>query len=138
MQRPQHRTGMTRYTPASAAAELSTALWNLACPDTSGQGTQYLFATVTATDESLWLVVDDDYSIPVHPAAELGAIAGILQPFIDNGSLPVDTLDNLNALIDANRGKRLVVWDAFPQLFKDLSKTRQEMIDAGLLAETPI
>ena len=126
---------MTRYIPASAASALSAALWALARPDNSGESTQFLFATASATNGSDWLVVLDDYDIPIHPQAELGGIAAILQPFIDAKQLPADTLDNLTVLIEANRGKRLVVYDAFPQLFKDMSKTHAEMIAAGLLPE---
>ena len=126
---------MTRYIPASAASALSAALWALARPGNSGESTQFLFATASATDGSDWLVVLDDYDIPIHPQAELGGIAAILQPFIAAKQLPADTLDNLTVLIEANRGKRLAVWDSFPQLFKDMSKTREEMIAAGLLAE---
>ena len=37
-------------------------------------------------------------------------------------------------LVESLRGQRLVVYDAFPQLFKDMSKTYAEMITAGLLA----
>ena len=126
---------MTRYIPASAASALSAALWALARPGNSGESTQFLFATASATDGSDWLVALDDYDIPIHPQAELGGIAAILQPFIAAKQLPADTLDNLTVLIEANRGKRLAVWDSFPQLFKDMSKTREEMIAAGLLAE---
>jgi hypothetical protein len=57
-----------------------------------------------------------------------------LQPWIDAGHLPADTNTNLAALVESLRGQRLVVYDAFPQLFKDMSKTYAEMITAGLLA----
>lgn len=124
---------MTRYIPASAASALSAALWALARPDAADESTQFLFATASATDGSDWLVALDDYDIPIHPQAELGGIAAILQPFIDSKQLPADTLNNLTALIEANRGQQLVVYDAFPQLFKSMSKTREEMIAAGLL-----
>lgn len=129
---------MTRYIPASAASALSAALWALARPGNSGESTQFLFATASATDGSDWLVVLDDYDIPIHSQAELGGIAAILQPFIDAKQLPADTLNNLTALIEANRGQQLVVYDAFPQIFKDMSKTHAEMIAAGLLAEPQI
>lgn len=129
---------MTRYIPASAASALSAALWALARPGNSGESTQFLFATASATDGSDWLVALDDYDIPIHSQAELGGIAAILQPFIDAKQLPADTLNNLTVLIEANRGQQLVVYDAFPQIFKDMSKTHAEMIAAGLLAEPQI
>lgn len=126
---------MTRYLPSSAATDLSAALWSLSRPVRSEQDTQFLFPWITALDGTQWLAVQDDYEINIHPDAELGGIATLLRPFIDAGQLPADTLDQLNALIDAKRGQRLVVWDAFPQLFKSMSKTHEQMIAAGLLAE---
>jgi hypothetical protein len=49
--------------------------------------------------------------------------------------LPADTNTQLAALIESKRGHRLVVYDAFPQPFKDISKTLEQMIAAGLLAD---
>lgn len=128
---------MIRYVPSSAAELLSNALWGLSRPPhvRGPNDTQYLFGWITATDGSRWLVVDTGYEINIHPDAELGPIVDILQPWIDAGQLPADTLTQLNALVESKRGKRLVVYDAFPQLFKDMSKTYAEMIAAGLLAE---
>lgn len=128
---------MTHYIPSFAAESLSNALWSLSRPPSLRQpeDTYYLFGWVDDLKGSRWLVVDTEYEINIHPDAELGGIAKILQPFIDAKQLPADTLDNLTALIEANRGKRLVVYDAFPQLFKSMSKTYEQMNDAGLLAE---
>jgi hypothetical protein len=128
---------MIRYVPSSAASELSDALWALSRPPQTRQpqDTQYLFGWVTALDGTHWLQVADDCEIPIHPQAELNGIADILQPWIDGGHLPADTNTQLAALVESLRGQRLVVWEAFPQLFKDMSKTHQEMIAAGLLAE---
>lgn len=128
---------MIRYIPASAAEPLSVALWSLARPPElrEDNDTQYLFPWVSATDESLWLSVETEFQITLHNEAVLGGIADILQPWIDGGHLPPDTNTQLAALIESKRGQRLVVYDAFPQLFKDMSKTLEQMIDAGLLAE---
>jgi hypothetical protein len=81
------------------------------------------------------LVVDTAYEIRVHPEAELGDIAQILPPWIDAGDAPADTNTQLALLIESKRGQHLVVYDAFPQLFKDMSKTHEQMTVAGLLAE---
>lgn len=128
---------MIRYVPSSAAEPLSQALWGLSRPpQVRGENdTRYLFGWLTALDDSRWLMVETDYSINVHAEAKLDGIADILQPWINAGHLPADTNTALSALIDAKRGQRLVVYDAFPQLFKDMSKTREQMIAAGLLAE---
>jgi hypothetical protein len=128
---------MIRFVPSAAAEPLSQALWSLSRPPAirTEQDTQFLFGWVDALDQTRWLVVDTEYEINVHPDAELGGIADILQPWIDAGHLPADTNTQLAALIESKRGQHLVVYDAFPQLFKDMSKTYAQMIAAGLLAE---
>ena len=128
---------MIRYIPSSAAEPLSQALWSLSRPPTlrTEQDTQYLFGWVNALDASRWLVVDTEYEISVHAEAELGGITDILQPWIDEGHLPADTNTQLAALIESKRGQRVVVYDFFPQLFKEMSKTHEQMVAAGLLAE---
>lgn len=127
---------MIRYIPASAAELLSSSLWSLARPVRSGDVTQFMFGWIDATDNSRWIEVDTEFEIPVHPEAELGGIATVLQPWIDEGSLPSDTNTQLAALVESLRGQRLVVYNAFPQLFKDMGKTRDEMVSAGLI-QTP-
>ena len=127
---------MIRFVPSSAAEPLSQALWGLSRPpQVRGENdTLHLFGWITALDGTRWLMVPTDYAINVHAEAELNGIADILQPWIDAGHLPADTNTQLAALVESKRGQRLVVYDAFPQLFKDMSKTREEMIAAGLLA----
>ena len=73
-------------------------------------------------------------SIPVHADAILDGIGDVLQPWIDAGHLPPDTNTTLAALIESKRGQSLVVYEAFPQFFKDQSKTLEQMISAGWLA----
>jgi len=128
---------MIIYIPSSVAQSLSSALWALARP-LSVQGdnfTKYLFGWVDATDNTRWLEVDTECQIRVHADAELGALADILQPWIDAGNLPIDTNAQLAAFIESKRGQRLVVYDVFPQFFKDMGKTYEQMIAAGLLTE---
>ncbi len=130
---------MIRYVPSSAAESLSAALLRLSDPHPEGKVSQFLFGSVMDLQGVKWLVVDTELSLPMHPDAELNGIADILQPWIDGGHLPADTNTTLAALVESKRGQRLVVYDAFPQLFKDMSKTHAEMITAGLLAapQTP-
>lgn len=130
---------MTRYIPAPAAQPLSNALWGLSRPVMlrSENDTQFLFPWVTALDGSLWLLVDTEYSINVHEEAVMDGIADILQPFIDGGQLPADTNEVLALFIESKRGQRLVVYEAFPQFFKDQALELKDMIKAGLLANEP-
>jgi hypothetical protein len=126
---------MIIYVPSSAAKELSEALWELSRPaylQNSGDTTQ-MFSWIDDVHGNRWIEVYDDFSIIIHPSAELGKIADILQPWIDDGHLPSTTNAELAALIEANRGQRLVIYSAFPQLFKDMSKTYEEMVAAGFL-----
>lgn len=129
---------MIRYVPTSGSAtaeQLSEALWNLSLPPQArgDEATTRMFPSFAALNGSVWLAVDTELNVPVHAEAELDGIADILQPWIDSGSLPADTNTNLAALIESLRGQRLTVWSAFPQFFKDQSKSREEMISLGLM-----
>lgn len=130
---------MIRYVPSSAAESLSDALWALTRPPQVRQpgDTSKMFPWVDdlQTPSKRWLIVDTTFTIPVHVEAELDGITDILQPWIHSGHLPADTNATLAAFIESKRGQMLTVYDAFPQLFKDLSKTYQEMITAGWLTE---
>jgi len=131
---------MIRFVPSTAAEPLSQALWELSRPPAirAAQDTQFLFGWVDALNGSRWLMVETSFDIYVHPEAELGSIADILQPWIDGGKLPSDTNTQLAALIESKRGQRLVVYDAFPALFKNMSLEYKDMIAAGLAEpETP-
>lgn len=126
---------MTRFVPASQAESLTRALWRLAVPNPAEGDTDKMFEVITALDDgSLWLLVDTTFTIRVHQDAVLDGVADILQPWIDAGHLPADTNTTLAALIESKRGQRLVVYDAFPQFFKDQAKTLEQMISAGWLA----
>lgn len=129
---------MLRYVPSSQAAVLTEHLYGLQRPPTvraEDELTTAMFPWVEALNGTRWLVVDTTYAIQVHASAELDGIADILQPWVGHGLVQGD-IDTLETLVLASRGGTLVVYDAFPQLFRDASKTREEMIAAGLLAET--
>lgn len=132
------------YIPSTKAKELSEALWALARPPQvrrESDITSSLFPSITDLDGGKWLVVPDDCGITVHPEAELNGIAGILQPWIAQGYLPSDTNTNLATLVESKRGKPLVVYEAFPSLFKlrdasnpnGLGRTQTQLIAANLL-----
>ena len=126
---------MIRFVPGTQVEPLTRALWRLAVPDPDAGATDQMFEVVTALDDgATWLMVDTTFTIRVHVDAVMDGIADILQPWIDAGHLPANTNTVLAALVESLRGQRLVVYDAFPQLFKDMSKTHQEMIAARLLA----
>lgn len=128
---------MILYIPTSGsntAQALSNALWGLARPVAvrGDDVTQEMFGQMTMSNDSVWLQVDTEFTIPVHPEAELDGIADILQPFIDDGQLPADTNATLAAFIESKRGSSLVVYQAFPQFFKDQAKTQAELQTLGL------
>ena len=128
---------MMRYIPAAAAEPLSAHLWQLSDPHHLGQ-TPQLFSWVDDIQGSRWLIVNPEFTILVHVDAELDGIVAILQPWNDQGHLPTDTIAQLTALIERSRGGLLTVYDAFPQLFKDMSKSYAEMIELGHLPTPPI
>lgn len=129
---------MKLYIPAPAARVMSDALWSLSRPAAvrSPNDTQYLFPWIKALDDSRWLVVDTDFEINVHPLADAAAIIAVLQPYEDSGALPAGTLEGLSAYVEANQGQKLVVYEAFPALFKlkdtdnptGLGRTFEQMI----------
>jgi len=117
---------MIRYIPSSAAEELSRALYALARPLTIRQegDTEFMFGWIDDANNQRWIEVHDDFSIVVHPDAELGPIADILQPWIDAGKLPPDTNTQLAAVIESKRGNARN-WSAgkiFRCRFKSYSK----------------
>lgn len=130
---------MNHFLPTTemTGQRLTEAIWALALPPAYRQknDTVQAFTLLDALDGSCWLNVPDEFAINVHAEADFGEIADILQPFIDDGSVPADTNVQLAALVESLRGKRLVVWDAFPQFFKDQSKDMKGMIEASLLAK---
>jgi hypothetical protein len=128
---------MIFYIPSSAAEDLSRALWDLSSPPAIRPvgNTGLMFGWIDDVNGQRWIEVYDDFSIIIHPDAELGGIANILQPWIDAGDLPSDTNAQLAAFIESKRGQRLVVYDAFPQFFKNMGKTYEQMVAAGLLEE---
>ena len=136
---------MIVFVSSSAAEPLSDALWGLSRPSAlrAVKDTRYLFSWVDDLEGKRWLLVDTEYTVQVRPEAELDGIAGILQPWIDAGHLPDGTNETLTGLIEQHRGGELVVYEAFPDLFKlptadhpeGLAKTREQMIEAGLLAQ---
>ena len=92
-----------------------------------------MFGSITCTDGSVWLLVDTEFDISVHSDAELDELVDILQPWIDSGELPTNTIVTLTNYINDHRNRRMIPWEAFPQLFKDMSKTYDELVDLGLL-----
>ena len=131
---------MIRYVPSAQAAVLTEHLYGLQRPlavRNAGEITTATFPWCEALNGTRWLVVDTTFTIQVHAEAELDGIADILQPWVGHGLVQGD-IDTLETLVLASRGRTLVVYDAFPQPFRDASKSREEMIAAGLLAESVI
>lgn len=133
---------MIRYVPSPSAADLTVALWELAKPAhlQAEADTQAMFGFVDdlQVPARRWLEVDDAFQIRLHPEAELGSIGAILQPYIDNGSLPADTNTTLAAQIESQRGQLVTVYDLFPPPFQTTSKTRQQMVELGWLPVEPL
>lgn len=131
---------MTRYVPASRAWDLSVALLALSRPHSirlPGEVTAAAYAVVKDLKGDSWLLLDDEREVFVHPAAELGEIAPILQPLMDAGFLPANTIDLLQGALDEHRGGRLVVWSVIPAEIKAESKTKAWMIEDERLNPEP-
>lgn len=131
---------MLRYIPTTHTAghALTQAIWQLHAVPGIG-ATQGFGSVISALDGSgEYLCIDSTESIRVHAEAVLDGIADILQPWIDSGHLPADTNTTLAAFVESKRGQDLTVYDAFPQLFKDMSLTTSQMISAGKIANPEV
>jgi len=140
---------MKLFIPAADATAMSMALYELNRPAAvrdARDGTTSLYGVREALDKSLWLEVDTELSIRIHPQASLDAVAALLQPYVNDGRLPAGTLTGLAQRVEALRGGRMVVYAEFPALFKlpteahpeGLARTFEQMINAGLLAKPNI
>lgn len=130
--------------PSTKAEELSAALWALAMPPHlrgGGYVTSSLFGRIMDLQGKEWIVAQDDFRIKVHADAKLNGIAGILQPWIDQALLPAETNNDLAKFIESKRGEWLVVYEAFPALFKlgtpdnptGVGRTRAQLVSEGRL-----
>ena len=140
---------MTHYVPASNemnALLFSDALFALAVPRhlQLEDGRQDAFPVIEALNGSAWLVVPDEFTLVMHPQAEINGLADVLLPYESQGYIPAGTLAAMEAWIEATRVLPTVAertfcpWDQFPAFFKGPSKSWQGMVDAGLLAAPEI
>jgi len=127
------------YIPSPVAEVLSAKLWALSDPSPT-RGTTALFEVEKALDLSTWLVVPVGASIPLHEAADMDGIAEILHPLVGHGIEQSD-IELLEQMVLSQRGQRLVVYQAFPPIFKlrdasnpnGIGRTKAQMIEEGLL-----
>lgn len=125
---------MKLFIPAADATAMSMALYELHHPAAvrdARDGTTSLYGVREALDKSLWLEVDTELSIRIHPQASLDAVAARLQPYVNDGRLPAGTLEGLSAYVEANRGLRMIVYAEFPDYFKSLALTEAQMVAKG-------
>lgn len=116
---------------------LSRALQALERPASARRNsdvTTGMFGRHVAPDGSRYLMVDTEHVVQIHAEAEMSDIATILQTWVGQG-LTTGDITALEAVVEERRGQGLVVWEAFPEFFKSVSKSHEEMIAAGLLAE---
>lgn len=123
---------MITYVPtsnATVALTLSDALWGLTRPPAvrDVKDTTRLFGTLRMSDASVWLVVDTEFTIPVHALADVTPIAEILEPFVEAGAIEYYDLIELFDLIEVTRGAELNIWESFPQYWMDLAKDEAEL-----------
>ncbi len=126
---------MIRYVPVSGGSEtaqtLSVAMWELhRTPEQiAAEATSRCFDIVTALDASIWLVCDTELTVAVHAEAVIDGIG----PILLGAGRPQNEVNAIEQAIIAARGGEMNLWTHFPQVFKDVSKTRAEMEAANLL-----
>lgn len=128
---------MIRYIKSSKADQLSNALWSLVRPDSirENQDTLYLFGWITDANGEGWLEAETDYTVRIHPDANLDKLIALIHPWINEGILTTDDLTGLRDTVANHKVSEepLNVYGAFPQYFKDASKDRVTMIAEGLI-----
>ena len=126
---------MTLYIPSTLAIAFARKLETLACKAKQCRpaDTHPMFGVITDLQGDTWLKMDSCEGMVLQTAAELGGLTALVQPWMDDGLLPADTLSKLLALLESRRGEFLFVHEALPQAFKDLAKSLRQMIDEGLL-----
>jgi len=127
---------MIRFVPTSSAEvaeSLSRAMWHLSRPQevAASEGTVRLFPWLQDVNGAAWLQVRTDYKIAVHDEAVLNGIEDVLA----GAGIAKADIDALAALVISKRGGTMTPWGYFPQLFKDLSQTREQLVAAGILEE---
>lgn len=129
---------MIRYIKSSKADQLSNALWSLVRPDSirENQDTLYLFGWITDANGEGWLEAETDYTVRIHPDANLDKLIALIHPWINEGILTTDDLTGLRDTVANHKVSEepLNVYGAFPQYFKDASKDRATMISEGLIS----
>lgn len=131
--------------PAPEATMISDALWGLRRPpaERGEKDSKYLFPWFKGLDNSLWLMVDTEYAFDVDGNADAEPIVDRLQSCENSGALPAGTLAALKLRVEELRGKRMVVYDEFPALFKQqtesnpagLGRTMEQLIASGTLPQ---
>lgn len=140
---------MTHYVPTSGevpAEALSRALFALARPIAlqPPDAIQDAFSVIEALNGSHWLVVPDEFTLVMHPEAEIDGIADVLQQWEDNGSIPIGTIAGIDAWINSTRAlptieeRTFCPWNCFPTFFIVNSRTHQQMIDSNLFPALPV
>lgn len=129
---------MIQCIPASAGAAMSVALFGLPRPAAvrrAGEVTTALCAVRKDVKGALWMVLDDEREVFVHPAAELTEVEAILEPLILGGVLAAGTITNLRALLDASRGRSVKLFECFPPEIRAMAKPLTQMMEEGLMSE---
>jgi hypothetical protein len=102
-------------------------------------GKQDSFEVIQALNGAPYLVAPDEFTLVMHPEAEINGLADVLTPYEQAGHIPVGTIAGVDAWIQATRVLPTVAertfcpWEKFPAFFQSASKTWAQMVDAGLL-----
>lgn len=125
---------MTRYYSASsqsAGKALSEAMWQLCLPIDQRQpnDTNQAFEVLLGANGQTYVNMPDDFAAALHPDADAAPVTALLQPFENAGHVPAGTTAALVAWVNATRvlptpeERTFVLWDKFPDYFKNLSLT---------------
>jgi hypothetical protein len=121
---------MNRYVNIGrrSGEQVSRILWLLSNPDAAGGGfeTTHSYSWITGSDGNNYLIVPEDFEALVSPQASSDAFAGVFNAQLRGG---------LEERLAPSKGRVVPFREILPATLMESAKTRQELIDEGVLTD---
>lgn len=130
-----------RYIPVSSVAraeEVSKKLWELTRPVServSETTTLYCGWLVHPVTSAVVLCLPDTDDHPIHIKADSAILDNVLDEFIAAGKITIAEKKAVKDAITSNKGKRINFLSFFPNYWKNLGKTEDQLRVDGWFAD---
>lgn len=129
---------MSHFVPMdseSVANELSMLIYQLSRPlhirQPNETTTHYCSWLVHPLTGAVVLELPEEDTMPIHLEADEHILDELLQTHVDLSRIPQSAIALLNTAINANKGSSVVIYDFFPQYWKDRVLTYNDLIFTG-------